>query len=182
MIRTIARWVTEVRKPLHHVKVQSRDGIRAESFILIPKCSLDGQLKQWRLNHDDVPSAWKQPLSSVLMKWAPHCMDHHPTDDELLIGGAESCLLYSALRMDVPIREWTWGREPVHCVKFNPVECNVACALLKDNSLMLLDSRQDLPLRKVIPISNSYAFTVCFVFVYLMYDCTVKDYPGKTDW
>ncbi|KAF6775216.1 hypothetical protein AHF37_05564 [Paragonimus kellicotti] len=115
----------------------------------IRKCSLDGQLKQWRMNHDDIASAWSAPLTSVLMKWAPHCLDHHPSADELLIGGAESCLLYSAARMDVPIREWTWGQEPVHCAKFNQVEQNVACVLSKDNSLMLIDCRQDEPIRKV---------------------------------
>ncbi|CAL8086155.1 unnamed protein product [Calicophoron daubneyi] len=116
---------------------------------MIYTCSLDGQLKQWLMNHDDIPSAWTEPLTAVLMKWAPHCLDHHPSSDEFLVGGAESCLLYSAIRMDVPIREWTWGQEPIHCAKFNQVEQNVACALSKDNSLMLIDCRQDQPIRKV---------------------------------
>ncbi|VDP31302.1 unnamed protein product [Schistosoma mattheei] len=113
------------------------------------KCSLDGQLKQWRMNYDDIVSCWKQPLSSVLMKWTPHCMDHHPSSNEFLIGGPESCLLYSSVRLDVPLREWSWGQEPVHNAKFNPVEHNIACALTKDNSLMLIDCRQDQPVRKV---------------------------------
>lgn len=130
---------------------------------LSSQCSLDSQIKQWRMNHDDISSGWQKPLSSVLMKWAPHCMDHHPVEDELLVGGAESCLLYSAVRMDVPVREWIWGQEPVHCVKFNPVEHNVACALQKDNSLMLLDCRQDVPLRKVGRI-DTIRITVYFGF------------------
>ncbi|CAH8523489.1 unnamed protein product [Schistosoma bovis] len=116
---------------------------------LIYTCSLDGQLKQWRMNYDDIVSCWKQPLSSVLMKWTPHCMDHHPSSNEFLIGGPESCLLYSSVRLDVPLREWSWGQEPVHNAKFNPVEHNIACALTKDNSLMLIDCRQDQPVRKV---------------------------------
>ncbi|CAH8530617.1 unnamed protein product [Heterobilharzia americana] len=116
---------------------------------LMYTCSLDGQLKQWRMNHDDIVSAWKNPLTSVLMKWAPHCMDHHPSSNEFLIGGAESCLLYSSAKLDVPLREWSWGQEPVHTAKFNPVEHNIACALTKDNSLMLIDCRQDQPIRKV---------------------------------
>ncbi|CAH8526431.1 unnamed protein product [Dicrocoelium dendriticum] len=116
---------------------------------LMYTCSLDGQLKQWRMDHDNIDSSWSSPLTSVLLKWAPYCIDHHPTADELLIGSSESCLLYNAQRMDVPIREWTWGQEPVHCAKFNQVEHNVICALSKDNSLMLIDSRNDQPTRKV---------------------------------
>ncbi|KAG5450595.1 DDB1- and CUL4-associated factor 13, partial [Clonorchis sinensis] len=112
-------------------------------------CSLDGQLKQWRMNHDDIVSAWSTPLTTVLLRWTPHCLDHHPCADELLVGGTESCLLYNAARMDVPIREWSWGQEPIHCAKFNQVEFNVACTLTKDNSLMLIDCRQDRPIRKV---------------------------------
>ena len=133
------------------------------------QCSLDGQLKQWLMNHDDIPSAWTEPLTTVLMKWAPHCLDHHPSSDEFLVGGAESCLLYSAIRMDVPIREWTWGQEPIHCAKFNQVEQNVACSLSKDNSLMLIDCRQDQPIRKVrrtcLHQKNSFSYQTIFTFL-----------------
>ncbi|KAA3671544.1 WD repeat and SOF domain-containing protein 1 [Paragonimus westermani] len=148
----IQYWDVSLRKRLFENQAHDAE-IRGVSHCnrssLMYTCSLDGQLKQWRMNHDDIASAWSAPLTSVLMKWTPHCLDHHPSADELLIGGAESCLLYSAVRMDVPIREWTWGQEPVHCAKFNQVEQNVACVLSKDNSLMLIDCRQDEPIRKV---------------------------------
>lgn len=101
------------------------------------------------MNHDDIALSWSKPLNSVLMKWPPHCMDHHPNSNEFLIGGAESCLLYSSNRLDIPVREWSWGLEPIHLARFNQVECNVACALAKDNSLILIDTRQDEPIRKV---------------------------------
>ncbi|KAH8869620.1 DDB1- and CUL4-associated factor 13 [Schistosoma japonicum] len=115
---------------------------------LMYTCSLDGQLKQWRMNYDIV-SSWRKPLDTVLIKCTPHCIDHHPSSNEFLIGGPESCLLYSSTKLDVPLHEWSWGQEPIHVAKFNPVEHNIACALTKDNSVVLIDCRQDLPIRKV---------------------------------
>ncbi|KAL3316595.1 DDB1- and CUL4-associated factor 13 [Cichlidogyrus casuarinus] len=116
---------------------------------LIYTCSLDSQLKQWRMDHDHVEEAWKEPLSTIILKWSPHCLDHHRSQNQFLVGGSESCLLYNADRLDCPLQEWTWGREAIHCAKFNPVEQNVVSILTKDNSIILADSRQGSSLRKV---------------------------------
>ncbi len=88
-------------------------------------------------------------MATTLLNSTPLSLDHHPSDDAILVGSAESCLLYRSVRLDLPVREWTWGREPVHQASFNPVEHNLIGILTKDNSIVLADTREDQPLRKV---------------------------------
>ncbi|KAH9286690.1 DDB1- and CUL4-associated factor 13 [Echinococcus granulosus] len=104
---------------------------------LMYSCGLDGQLKQWRMDHSNIEAAWSKPLNTVLLDSTPLSLDHHPSMDAFLVGSPESCFLYHSTRMDVPVREWTW------------VEHNLVGILTKDNSIILADTREDSPLRKL---------------------------------
>lgn len=101
------------------------------------------------MDHSNIEAAWSEPLNTVLLDCTPLSLDHHPSMDAFLVGSPESCFLYHSTRMDVPVREWTWGREAIHQATFNPVEHNLVGILTKDNSVILADTREDSPLRKV---------------------------------
>lgn len=101
------------------------------------------------MDHNSIETSWSEPITTTLLNWTPLSLDHHPSADSILVGASESCLLYHASRMDVPVREWTWGREAIHQASFNPVEHNLVGILTKDNSIILADTREDQPLRKV---------------------------------
>lgn len=101
------------------------------------------------MNHDSIVEGWSQPLNTVLLEQTPMCLDHHPKMDAFIIGTPQSCLFYHSSRMDVPVREWTWGYESIHHAAFNPVEHNLVGILTKDNSIVLADTREDAPLRKL---------------------------------
>ena len=47
-------------------------------------------------------------------------------------------------------RTFQWGVDSVHLVKFNQVEANLLAAAASDNSIMLYDTRDVGPVRKVI--------------------------------
>lgn len=49
-----------------------------------------------------------------------------------------------------PIREFEWGTETVHHVRFNPIEPHILAASAGDRSIALYDVRQSTPLHKVI--------------------------------
>ena len=49
-----------------------------------------------------------------------------------------------------PVREFEWGTETVHYVRFNPIEPHILAASAGDRSIALYDVRQATPLHKVI--------------------------------
>lgn len=127
------------------------------------------------MDHNDIEVAWSKPLNSVLLGCTPISLDHHPSKDAFLVGSPESCLLYHSARLDVPVREWTWGRETIHQASFNPVEHNLVGILTKDNSIMLADTREDIPLRKV---SLSHILALAFILKFLIFTfLTAKNEP-----
>ncbi|KAL7062369.1 hypothetical protein AAHC03_01304 [Spirometra sp. Aus1] len=148
----IQYWEIATRRRLYETPAHAGEvrGIcQYDKSQLMYTCGLDSQLKQWKMDHNDIASSWKEPLNTVLLNWTPLCLDHHPSSDAILVGTSESCLIYHSTRMDVPVFEWTWGREAVHHASFNPVEHNLVGILTKDNSIILADTREDQPLRKV---------------------------------
>ena len=54
-------------------------------------------------------------------------------------------------------RTFQWGVDSVHLVKFNQVETNLLAAAASDNSIMLYDTRDVGPVRKVIMTLRSNA-------------------------
>jgi len=50
----------------------------------------------------------------------------------------------------VPVRTFKWGVDSIHFVKFNPVENNLLGAGAHDNSILLYDTRDIGPVKKVI--------------------------------
>ncbi|KAL5967145.1 DDB1 and CUL4-associated factor 13 [Taenia solium] len=157
---------------------------------LMYSCGLDGQLKQWRMDHNNIEAAWSEPLNTVLLDCTPLSLDHHPSMDAFLIGSPESCFLYHPTRMDVPVREWTWGQEAIHQATFNPVEHNLVGILTKDNSIILADTREDSPLRKLkmnLKLNSfswnpmePYVFTAaCEDYNLYTYDCRFFKHPKR---
>ncbi|KAM3181635.1 hypothetical protein ACTXT7_013989 [Hymenolepis weldensis] len=145
-------WDVARRKLIHEAEAHSgevRGVCQYDKSQLMYTCGVDSQLKQWRMNHDNIVEGWSQPLNTVLLEQTPMCLDHHPKMDAFIIGTPQSCLFYHSSRMDVPVREWTWGYESIHHAAFNPVEHNLVGILTKDNSIVLADTREDAPLRKL---------------------------------
>nr|CUU00431.1 hypothetical transcript [Hymenolepis microstoma] len=148
----IQYWDIARRKLIYEKEAHSgevRGVCQYDKSQLMYTCGVDSQLKQWRIDHDHVVEGWAQPLNTVLLEQTPMCLDHHPTMDAFIVGTPQSCLLYHSSRMDVPVREWTWGYESIHHAAFNPVEHNLVGILTKDNSIILADTREDTPLRKL---------------------------------
>lgn len=49
-----------------------------------------------------------------------------------------------------PIKEFQWGVDTVHTIKFNQIESNILGACANDRSIILYDVRMATPMRKVI--------------------------------
>ena len=57
---------------------------------------------------------------------------------------------YTNLATNYPIKEFQWGVDTVHTIKFNQVEPHVLGACASDRSIILYDIRLATPMRKVI--------------------------------
>ncbi|VDM31192.1 unnamed protein product [Hydatigera taeniaeformis] len=189
----IQYWEIGNRKLVHEAPAHAgevRGVCQYHKSQLMYSCGLDCQLKQWRMDHSNIGSAWSEPLNTVLLDCTPLCLDHHPSMDAFLVGTPESCLLYHSTRLDVPVREWTWGREAIHQATFNPVEHNLVGILTKDNSIILADTREDSPLRKLkmnLKLNSfswnpmePYVFTAaCEDYNLYTYDCRFFRHPKR---
>lgn len=113
-------------------------------------CADDKTIKTW-----DAEKASNMPLDTVLCKHMVTGISHAREGDKFATCG-ENTQLWASGR-SVPLRTFQWGVDSVHLVKFNQVESNLLAAAASDNSIMIYDTRDVGPVRKVIMTLRSNA-------------------------
>ncbi|CAG9857338.1 unnamed protein product [Phyllotreta striolata] len=118
--------------------------ITGDRFITIGD---DKSIKTWSA---DEPAFGEdeEPVNTILSKTVLSGISHHYTDNTFATSG-ELCQLWDETRNE-PLRTIEWGIDTLHDVAFNPVEGNILAACASDRSIILYDTREKLPLRKVI--------------------------------
>lgn len=106
-------------------------------------CSDDKTVKFW--NTEEIS---EEPLETIVCKHMVSGITCQQDGDKFATCG-ESTQLWEFGR-SVPIRTFKWGIDSIHFVKFNPVEKNLLGAGAHDNSILLYDTRDVGPVRKVV--------------------------------
>ncbi|KAK1173290.1 DDB1- and CUL4-associated factor 13 [Huso huso] len=107
----------------------------------------DKTIKQWNM---EGPAFGEQeePLNTILGKTVYTGIDHH-WKDGIFVTCGQQVDIWDEQRTS-PIRTFTWGVDSISSVKFNPVETCLLASCASDRNIVLYDTRQAAPLKKVI--------------------------------
>ena len=105
----------------------------------------DKTIKTWSVGEGQ----WSDvPTDTVISKHMVTCLSHASSGDTFATCG-EATQLWTRGR-HVPSRTFQWGVDTVHHVRFNPVEKHLLGAASSDRSIILYDTREVGPVRKVV--------------------------------
>lgn len=90
----------------------------------------------------------EEPANTMLSKTVVTGISHHRKKPMFATCG-EICQLWEDSRSE-PIRTFKWGVDSLHDVSFNLVQTNLLAACASDRSIILYDTRDTGPLRKVV--------------------------------
>ncbi|XP_034949411.1 DDB1- and CUL4-associated factor 13 [Chelonus insularis] len=107
----------------------------------------DKTIKTWKFDclSDDSND---EPTNTIISRHVLTGVTHH-RNKPLFATCGEVCQLWEETRNE-PIKSFQWGVDSLHDVKFNLVETNLLAACASDRSIILYDTRDVGPLRKVI--------------------------------
>jgi len=134
----------------------SVDAVNGNSYITVGQ---DCQLKIWTLpaaigtadSHCDSVSGSRgtqEPCHSLSLDGVPHSVSHVANSTDFVTSG-EGISVWKLYR-DSPLRTFDVGPNTVQHVTCNPIEDTVMAACSSDRSVFLLDSRQKVPLTRVV--------------------------------
>lgn len=109
----------------------------------------DKTIKMWR----SMVSSWgkaeeEEPANTIISKSVLMGISHHHKKEVYATCG-ELCQIWEYTR-NAPVQSYQWGVDSLHSVSYNPVETNLLVACASDRSIILYDTRDTGPLRKVI--------------------------------
>ncbi|XP_011502121.1 PREDICTED: DDB1- and CUL4-associated factor 13 [Ceratosolen solmsi marchali] len=116
----------------------------AEHFITIGD---DKTIKTWRARKSD-NNEEAVPTNTIISKTILTGITHHRSDAFFATCG-EVCQLWEETRNE-PIRTFKWGVDSLHDVKYNYVQTNLLAACASDRSIILYDTRETGPLRRIV--------------------------------
>lgn len=139
-------WDLANRKCVHHW--QGHEGVvRGLTYTntndRLLTCADDKTIKTW--NAETVSD---EPVDTILCKHMVTGLTHARHGPEFATCG-EATQLWSAGR-SAPLKTFQWGVDSVTLVKFNPIEAHLLAAAASDRSIMLYDTRDTGPVRKVV--------------------------------
>lgn len=125
----------------------------------------DMTIKQWKME----PPGWEEaeePINTIVAKTTLTGINHHWKEPTFATCG-ERVDIWDESRA-APLRSFTWGVDSHSCVRFNPVETNLLGSCANDRSIILYDTREAHPLRKVVlqMCSNSICWNPMEAFVF----------------
>lgn len=118
--------------------------VNAEHFITVGD---DKTIKTWKAEKS-FDAEEEEPTNTIISKSIISGITHHRSQPVFATCG-EICQLWEETRNE-PIRTFKWGVDSLHDVKFNPVQTNLLAACASDRSIILYDTRDTGPLRKVV--------------------------------
>ena len=148
----------------------------------------DKKILTWKVEEEEVdtisntsPQIVTQPLESVTSKNMLTGISHHRNHNSFVTCGEGSVLLWDSGRSH-PVKQFEWGVDSVHNVKFNQIETNILAACASDRSIILYDIRAKTPaIRKIIMDlkTNAIAWNPMEAFVFVTanedYNCYAFD-------
>ena len=127
------------------------------------------------------PRVITQPIEIVTSKNMVTGISHHRNHNSFVNCGEGSVLLWDSGRSH-PVKQFEWGVDSVHTVKFNQIETNILAACASDRSIILYDIRAKTPaIRKIIMDlkTNAIAWNPMEAFVFVTanedYNCYAFD-------
>ena len=127
---------------------QAHEGVvRGVSYVPggkhILSCGDDKTIKLWDA------AVWSDvPVDTIVSKQMVTGLSHAAKSEQFATCG-EATQLWSRGR-SVPTRTFQWGVDSVHHIKFSPVEVHLLGAAASDRSIILYDTREVGPLRRVV--------------------------------
>jgi len=106
-------------------------------------CADDKTIKLW-----DAAKWSDVPVDTIVSKHMVSGLSHASKSQQFATCG-EATHLWTRGR-SVPTRTFQWGVDSVHHVKFSPVEAHLLGAAASDRSIILYDTRETGPLRRVV--------------------------------
>jgi len=113
-------------------------------------CADDKTIKTW-----SATEVSDTPVDTIVCKHMVTGISHRRDNQQFATSG-ENTQLWETGR-SVPIRTFQWGVDTVHTLKFNQVEANLLAAAASDNSIIIYDTRDVGPVRKVVMTLRSNA-------------------------
>ncbi|CAI5442638.1 unnamed protein product [Caenorhabditis angaria] len=146
---------------VNDISVDNSDG---NSFVTVGQ---DSQLKYWKIP-STIDNNITTPAHSIALEGIAYGVSHLSYSSDFVTCG-EDISVWKAFR-ETPLRSYNLGTDTIHTCRANPVEENVIVGAKSDRSIFVLDTRQDVPLKKVTmklrpnkiswnPI-EAYSFTV----------------------
>lgn len=117
---------------------------KGEHFITIGD---DKTIKKWKSVAPQFGEE-EEPVSTIISKTSLYAISHNRKHNIFATCG-EICQIWEENRNE-PIKSFQWGVDSLHDVSFNPVETNLLSACASDRSIILYDTRETGPLRKVV--------------------------------
>lgn len=90
----------------------------------------------------------EEPVNTILSKTVLAAISYNYKEPKFATCG-EVCQLWEESRNE-PIKTFQWGVDSLHDVRFNPVQSNLLAACANDRSIILYDTRDTGPIRKVV--------------------------------
>ncbi|KAI0987313.1 hypothetical protein GJ496_003399 [Pomphorhynchus laevis] len=127
----------------------STDDETNQAFL---SCGADNTIKEWHIQLQDqftteLISNKCVPIFTVTSKHSLTGMDQHWSDCNKFITCGEKIELRERGRYE-PLLSYKTGGDSHLCLKFNPIETNFAIASASDRSIIIIDFRQAVPVKK----------------------------------
>ncbi|CAM4704225.1 unnamed protein product [Leuciscus chuanchicus] len=132
----------------------------------------DKTIKQWNMEAPGY-GVREEPINTILGKAVFTGIDHHHREGTFATCG-QTVDIWDEQRSS-PIRSFSWGVDSFSSVRYNPVETELLASCASDRSVVLYDTRESAPLRKVIMQLRSN--TLCWNPMEAYYfTCANEDY------
>ncbi|KAK7603243.1 hypothetical protein V9T40_003242 [Parthenolecanium corni] len=133
-------------------KIQAHDGFLRgltfcndnERFISVGQ---DKTIKIWSADEQycKVP---EEPLSVILSSTVITGISHHQKEPKFATCG-DVCQIWEESRAE-PLKVMEWGVDSLQHVAFNPIESHILASCASDRSIILYDTREAGPIRKIV--------------------------------
>lgn len=132
----------------------------------------DKTIKQWNMEAPGY-GVREEPINTILGKAVFTGIDHHQREGTFVTCG-QTVDIWDEQRSS-PVLSFSWGVDSFSSVRYNPVETELLASCASDRSIVLYDTRESAPLRKVIMQLRSN--TLCWNPMEAYYfTCANEDY------
>lgn len=104
----------------------------------------DKLIKLWDVNEPEQ----LEPLNTIVHKNILTGVSHNWKEGTFATCG-DTVEMWDDTR-SIPLKTFDWGVDTIHSVKFNPIDTSLLAATASDRSIILYDTREANPLRKVV--------------------------------